>query len=177
MDMVGFDRIELPVVEGPAPAAAAPKAKKAPKAKPKAAAPPAAPAPAAPPAPKADREVVTWATFGVVFMLLLSAGLNGYANSLHAPAAWAGWLMGVSVPVIVLVLAKVAGSKWRKGERGVGGFAGGSGAGLLLLSVWHCSESIALLTGSGLFLAIPMAVAIDAGLVACEIALITEPKK
>ena len=172
--MIGFNRMELPVVETEVATVPAPKAKparkKAPKVKPVA-----APKPVAKPA--TDREVIHWATFGVVFTLVLSALLNGYANAQHAPAAWAGWLMGLSVPVIVLVLSKVAACKWRKGERAVGGFAGGSGIGLLLLSVWHCSESIALLTGSGLVLAVPMALAIDCGLVACELALVTEPRE
>jgi hypothetical protein len=107
-------------------------------------------------------------------MSALSAGLNGYANAQHSPVAWPGWLMGLAVPVIVLTLAKVAGEKWRAGQRRVGGLAGASGVALLFLSVWHCANSIALLTGSPLALAMPMAVAIDCGLVACEIALITE---
>lgn len=109
-------------------------------------------------------------------MSVASAALNGYANAQHSPVAWAGWLMGLAVPVIVLTLAKVAGEKWRAGQRWVGGLAGGSGMALLFLSVWHCANSISLLTGSPLALAMPMAVAIDCGLVACEIALITEPR-
>ena len=109
-------------------------------------------------------------------MSALSAGLNGYANAQHSPVAWAGWLMGLAVPVIVLTLAKVAGEKCRAGQRRVGGLAGASGAALLFLSVWHCANSIALLTGSPLALAMPMAVAIDCGLVACEIAHITEAR-
>jgi hypothetical protein len=117
-----------------------------------------------------------WARFGVMFTLLLSAGLNGYANAQHAPTAWAGWLMGLAVPVLVLVLSKVAGEKWQMGQRPIAWFAGGSGVALLCLSVWHCANSIALLTGSGLVLSVPMAVAIDAGLVACELALIGEPR-
>jgi hypothetical protein len=121
--------------------------------------------------------VAHWAGFGVGLMLALSAGLNGYANAQHSPVAWAGWLMGLAVPVIVLVLAKVCGEKWRAGQKPVARFAGSSGAALLLLSVWHCSESIALLTGSPVALAFPMAVAIDMGLVACEAALISEPRK
>ena len=83
--------------------------------------------------------VRVWALFGVGFMSALSAGLNGYANAQHAPAAWPGWLMGLAVPVIVLTLAKVAGEKWRAGQRRVGALAGGSGAALLFLSVWHCA--------------------------------------
>lgn len=167
---MGFNRIELPVVnETTVAAVPAPKAKRAAKAKGKPATVPAAKAVAEP-----DADTVTaWATFGVVFTLILSALLNGYANSQHAPAAWAGWLMGLSVPVLVLVLSKVAGEMYHRGQRGVALFAGGSGVSLLALSVWHCAESIALLTGSHVALAVPMAVAIDAGLVACEVALLT----
>jgi hypothetical protein len=155
---------ELPGFE---PTTAAPKPRRKPRTKP-------APKPVPPVAREAD--VTHWATFGVAFTLVLSAGLNGYANAQHAPVAWAGWLMGLSVPVIVLTLSKVAGSKHRGGNRPAALLAGGSGAGLLFLSVWHCAESIALLTGSGLVLAVPMAVAIDCGLVACEYALVTEPR-
>jgi hypothetical protein len=53
----------------------------------------------------------TVATFGVIFMAVLSGVLNGYAHAQHAPEAVAGWLLGLSIPVIVLVLGKVAGGK------------------------------------------------------------------
>ncbi len=43
---------------------------------------------------------------------------------------------------------------------------------VLLLSVWHCTEAIALLTGSPLILAVLLALGIDAGMVMCEIASI-----
>jgi hypothetical protein len=79
-----------------------------------------------------------------------------------------GGLIGLAV--IVLVLAKVCGEKWRVGQKPVAWFAGASGVALLFLSVWHCLESIALLTGSSV--ALPMA--IDCGLVACEVAIISE---
>lgn len=118
-----------------------------------------------------------WATFGVLFTLALSALLNGYANAQHSPNALAGWLMGFAVPVLVLVLSKIAGEKWQGNQRAVAKLAGGAGLSLLILSVWHCAESIALLTGSPVWLALPMSVAIDVGLVACEVALITEPRE
>jgi hypothetical protein len=120
---------------------------------------------------------VRWATFGVAFTLVLSALLNGYANAQHAPVAFAGWLMGLSIPVIVLTLAKVASEKYRDRQKGIAYFAGGSGVALLFLSVYHCSASIAVLTGSSLFLAVPLAVAIDSGLVAMEVALVSEPRE
>lgn len=135
------------------------------------------PAAKAKPAMKANRSTVRWATFGVAFTLILSALLNGYANAQHAPLAFAGWLMGVSIPVIVLTLAKVAGEKYRDGNKPVAYSAAASGIALLLLSVYHCSQSIATLTGSGLFLAMPLAVAIDAGLVSLEVALVSEPRE
>lgn len=60
-----------------------------------------------------------------------------------------------------------------KGLRGVQKLAlgvGGVGAGLLALSVTHCTEAIGLFTGAGWMGAGLMAVAIDAGMVACELA-------
>jgi hypothetical protein len=47
---------------------------------------------------------------------------------------------------------------------------GGVGCFVLLLSVWHCTEALAVLTGSSAPLAFLMAVGIDCGLVACEVA-------
>lgn len=180
-------RVELPVIPAPEQPRPAPSAttRRKPARKTRPAPPPApqlaevqapAPAPEPIPAATADLTVTRWATFGVGFTLLLSAALNGYANAQHAPLAFAGWLMGLAVPVLVLVLSKVAGEKFRHGHRGVAWFAGLAGVALLFLSVWHCSQSIALLTGSPVALSMPMAVAIDAGLVACELAIITEPR-
>jgi hypothetical protein len=85
--------------------------------------------------------------------------------------------MGLAVPVIVLVLAKVAGEKYRTGQRPVAWFAGGSGVALLFLRVHHCLQPIVALTGSPVALALPMSVAIDCGLVACEVALISEARR
>jgi Na+/proline symporter len=132
-----------------------------------------APAPAVEPVPHADH-LRLYATTGVGVMVILSALLNGFANSQHSPITWAGWGMGLVVPCIVLILAKVAGLLWRRGNRRQGYVTAGVGAGLLALSVWHCSQSIALLTGSPVVLSLPMAVAIDAGLVACEVAALVE---
>lgn len=85
--------------------------------------------------------------------------------------------MGVTVPVIVLVPAKVAGEKYRAGQRSVAWFAGGSGVALLFLSVHHCSLSISALTGSPVAPALPMSVGIDCGPIACEVALISEDRR
>jgi hypothetical protein len=103
-------------------------------------------------------------------MSLLSAGLNGYANSMHASVEWAGWAMGIVIPAIILILGKVAGILYKRRQNQLAYLTAGAGIGLLLLSVWHCASSIALLTGSDIIAAVPMAVAIDVGFVACELA-------
>lgn len=121
-------------------------------------------------AAKAGDGLKEWAMGGVVLMSVLSAGLNGYDHSLHAPAAWAGWLMGVMIPVIILVLGTVAGKAWNRGAKGLAYATAGAGVGLLALSIWHCSVAIAALTGSPVWLAVPMAIAIDIGFVACKMA-------
>ncbi len=121
------------------------------------------------PAPKTDHLWV-YATAGVAVNAALSMLLNGYANAHHASIAWAGWGMGLAIPVVILLLAKVAGLLYRRGHRPLAAVTAGSGIGLLGLSVWHCATSIALLTGGPLWLAVPMAVAIDVGFVCCELA-------
>jgi hypothetical protein len=47
---------------------------------------------------------------------------------------------------------------------------GSVGTFVLALSVWHCTEALAALTGSPVFLAALLAVGLDAGMVACELA-------
>lgn len=127
-------------------------------------------APVAIKVPKADQVALKrWASAGVWLTLIMSAVLNGYSNAQHAPMAWAGWLMGMATPALVLILSRVASLQHRRKYRKLAGFTASVGVGLLLLSVWHCAISISILTGSHLALAIPMAVAIDCGLVACEL--------
>jgi len=109
-----------------------------------------------------------WAYAGVTLMAVMSAGLNGYANAQHATVPMAGWAMGIAIPAIVLILARVAGINWKAGRKAMAKAGAGVGIGLLVLSVWHCATSISLLTGSHVLLALPMALAIDAGLVYCE---------
>jgi hypothetical protein len=145
-------RVELPTVDvtpesAPAPTTTTtkPRTRKPAKAK---TAPSPAPAPVPTSAPLVSH-ARPWAQFGVAFTLILSAGLNGYANAQAAPLAFAGWLMGLAVPILVLTLSKVAGEKHRAGQKPLAWLAAGSGVALLFLSVWHCANSIALLTGSG----------------------------
>ena len=49
---------------------------------------------------------------------------------------------------------------------------GAVGTSVLLLSVWHCTEALTLLTGAPIVLAMLLAVGIDCGLVACEVATV-----
>jgi hypothetical protein len=49
---------------------------------------------------------------------------------------------------------------------------GAVGCFVLALSVWHCTEALNILTGSPLFLAALLAIGIDVGMVACEMASI-----
>ena len=128
------------------------------------------------PKPKAkpvEHKSGIFAASGVAIMSMTSAGLNGYAFSQYATVQWAGWTLGLIIPVFVLILFKVSGDKF-KCHRNFAVFTGATGTGVLLLSVWHCSESISLLTGSPILLAIPLAIACDIGLVCCEVALLLD---
>ncbi len=58
---------------------------------------------------------------------------------------------------------------WTPRQR-LGLAVGGVGVSVLALSVVHCTTAIAALTGSGHVLAALLAIGIDAGLVACELA-------
>ena len=71
--------------------------------------------------------------------------------------------------------------KPRKPAKGKGGLdarrkmalaVGGVGIAVLALSIAHCSEAIAALTGSNMVLAALLALGIDCGMVACELAAI-----
>jgi uncharacterized membrane protein len=115
-----------------------------------------------------------YASAGVAFMAALSALLNGYANAQHAEVAWAGWGMGLAVPIIILMLGKVSGLLYKRHQYRAAYATAGAGVGLLALSVWHVSLSIAALTGSPIMLALPMAVAIDVGFVCCEVAALID---
>jgi len=117
---------------------------------------------------KPNDRLAGYANAGVGVMAVLSALLNGYANATHATVAWAGWGMGLVIPIIILILGKVASLLYKRGKTRDAKLTAAVGCGLLFLSVWHCATSIAALTGSPLLLALPMAVAIDCGFVACE---------
>lgn len=115
---------------------------------------------------RAGRHV--WAHAGVGLCVTLSAGLNAYANAQHATVPLAGAAIGIMIPCLVFILCKVAGMQWKAKSLTLARFTASVGVALLALSVWHCACSLALLTGSHILLALPLAVAIDGGLIACE---------
>lgn len=57
-----------------------------------------------------------------------------------------------------------------KGRQRLALAIGGVGVSVLALSLWHCTTALATLTGSPLFLAALLAIGIDAGMVAAELA-------
>ena len=123
------------------------------------------------------RQVECWGSRYVLLACVLSSGLNCWANvdlcgspALGAQVAAGG--LGAIVPVLVWLLGKIAGHAYRAGRRPVCWAVGAAGVALLSLSVWHCAHAIALLTGGGLVLSGLMAVGIDYGLIASEVAAI-----
>ncbi len=57
-----------------------------------------------------------WAAVYVVLAVALSVLLNGYASAAHAPGGMLGqgaaWVVGGSIPVLVLILGRVAALLW-----------------------------------------------------------------
>lgn len=129
-------------------------------------------------APSAD-PLMRWAKAGIGLTVGLSALLNGYANAEHcAPGmAWAGWGLGICVPALVLILARVAGGAWLRGRRILGAAGAAVVLALLGLSVRHCAHTFAALTGSDGWSATAWAIGVDAGLVVCELVTITRRGK
>ena len=122
--------------------------------------------------PKGD-PLTRWAYAGVGLTLGLSGWLNGLAFSAAAPSPVHGWALGVSIPVAVLIFSRVSALCYGRGRRGLAYAGAVACLSILLLSVQHCAVSIARLTGEHVLLAGLMALAIDAGLVACELATVT----
>lgn len=110
-----------------------------------------------------------WAYAGVVGTLAASAVLNGLAFAEHASSPWLAWGLGVAVPGFVLVFSRVAALAWARGERWLACAGGVATLALLLLSVQHLALSISRITGEHVALAALMALALDAGLVVCEL--------
>jgi len=121
------------------------------------------------------RQVERWGTRYVAAAVVLSSGLNAWANvdmcgSDYVLACAAAGMLGAVIPGLVWMLGKIAGHAYRAGRRGLAASVGAAGVALLVLSIWHCAHAIALLTGGGLVLSGLLAVGIDYGLVASEVA-------
>jgi hypothetical protein len=78
----------------------------------------------------------------------------------------------VAIPGLILVFSRVAALCYGRGWRRLAYAGAGATLAVLLLSVQHCAGSIARLTGEHIVLAGLMALAIDAGLVVCELATV-----
>lgn len=123
------------------------------------------------PVVKAD-PLRVWAYTGVGLTLGLSGWLNGMAFAQSAPEPGFGWALGVAVPASVLVFSRVAALLYARGRKQLAYAGAVAVLSVLLLSVQHCAVSIARLTGEPVLLAGLMALAIDAGLVVCELATV-----
>lgn len=126
---------------------------------------------------QALREVERWAGRYVASAVLLSSGLNAFANVDLCPMEGIGercaaGIIGAVVPGLVWLTGKVAGWAHRAAKGRLALLVGLAGVCLLLLSVAHCAHAIAHLTGSGWLLSLLLAVGIDYGLVASEVAAI-----
>lgn len=117
-----------------------------------------------------------WATGYVSLAAVMSMVLNSMANGHHAQDGYIlmAYAMGALIPILVLLLGRVAGLLYRRNKSRLAYSVGGIGVVLLMLSVFHCTESIGLLTGSNWFLAAALAIGIDCGLVACEVVSVIE---
>jgi hypothetical protein len=136
------------------------------------------------PSPNAQRgkrargQVRVWAHRYTAVAVVMSSVLNAYAAASHAADGGtmkqiAASAVSALVPVLVWGLAQLGGWLVRAGKIPLAKAAGGVGVGMLLLSVWHVSEAIALLTGQGLVLSVLLAVGIDCGLVTSELSAIS----
>ena len=83
----------------------------------------------------------------------------------------AAFVYGLAIPWLVLLLWAVAGHTYLRGQRRLAGYSGGAGFALLLLSVWHCTESLRLF-GLPWIMAVLYALGIDYGLVSFEVSSI-----
>jgi hypothetical protein len=120
-----------------------------------------------------------YATAYVIITVIMSMMLNAWANMQHAAEGQqlAAGAMGAVIPVLVLLLSKVAGICYkRRASSNLAKISGAIGVAVLGLSIFHCYQSIAALTGSGMLLSMLLALGIDAGMVVCEVVTVMERK-
>lgn len=119
-------------------------------------------------------ELKRWAYAGVAGTLSLSAWLNGLAFSHTAPTPVHGWVLGLTIPFLILVFSRVSALLWARNRAQLAACGAVACLSMLALSVQHCAASISRMTGEPLSLAALMALAIDAGLVVCELATVSK---
>lgn len=122
-------------------------------------------------------QLKSWAERYVAVALVLSAALNAAANVQLCGAATvlgqlAAGVLGAVVPALVWLAGKQAGHAYRAGRSQLAAAVGAAGVCLLALSIYHCAHALAVLTGSGVVLSLLLAIGIDYGLVASEVAAI-----
>jgi len=129
--------------------------------------------------PDLRKQTKAWGWAVLVLTVVMSMGLNGYANAEHAAEGLtvAAWCMGIAIPIIVLGLSQLAGLLWRMNHMRPAQVTGVVACVVLLLSVYHCSTSIMATTGSPIWLAVPLAIGIDAGLVCSKLAILLAEKE
>lgn len=97
---------------------------------------------------------------------------NTYFPGTHWPfgviTEVAAFVYGLVIPWLVLLLWAVAGHTYPRGQRKLACYSGGAGFALLLLSVWHCTESLRLF-GLPWIMALLYALGIDYGLISFEV--------
>ena len=123
----------------------------------------------------ARRELHRWTSRYVLGAIAGSSMLNGYQSYVDGGQGYggiAGAAIGISIPIAVWTLAKCAGWAYQAKMLRIATIIAGVGTGLLITSLWHVSTAIALLTGSGMYLGVAVAIGLDCGLVATEAAAI-----
>ena len=116
----------------------------------------------------ANKRSYYWCSAYVSMALALSAFLNGYANAHAVENKAAGWILGLTIPLLVFTLFKAAGWLHTQRNKPLAIAAAIFGTVLLFLSVADCQTALGMLT-STTNLSWAFAITIDCGLVVCEL--------
>lgn len=103
--------------------------------------------------------------------LLATTCFPGTSINFGAITEIAAFVYGLVIPWLVLLLWMVAGYTYLRGRKRIAAWTGGAGAFVLLLSVWHCTDSLRLF-GLPWIMALLLALGIDYGLVSFEVSAI-----
>ena len=81
-------------------------------------------------------------------------------------------VLGIGIPAMTLALSYIGGSLWYTGRTGLALAAGALVLCVLAVSLTHVARAIREVSGTEVWLSWAMAIAIDAGLVVCELATV-----